>query len=310
MKLSKHHLVLINSRSISRTRKVTVNILVSGALMVALIAVLAGLARLSWFASTYAWAKVAFCNERRDNARFVGKLRGLETSLTNGNLELKKLSDFEDSRRLAYGMNPISADIRRAGTGGMPSLAERADLLQTNPLLFRAGAIQESLSILMHRADLQNATFDQLSDFAEQKQEYLDEHPTVTPACGTITSEFGYRFDPISGERTLHQGLDIANDIGTPIFAPADGIVKEVGILQNYGMTIVIEHAECSIETVYAHLSDYAVHVGQHVKRGDIIAYMGNSGKSTGPHLHYEVHQQGQPVNPRPFILPEDQIVD
>ena len=310
MKLAKYHLILVNSRSISRTRKVTVNILLSGALVVAVAAVFAGVARLSWFASTYAWAKVAFCNERRDHARLVGKLKDLETSLTNGNLELKKLSDFEDGRRLAYGMNPISADIRRAGTGGMPSPAERADLTQQDPLLFRAGAIQESLSILLHRADLQNATFDQLSGFAEQKQEYLDEHPTVAPACGTITSEFGYRSDPVSGERALHQGLDIASEMGSPIFAPADGIVKEVGILQNYGMTVVLGHVECGIETVYAHLSAYAVHVGQHVKRGDIIAYMGNSGKSTGPHLHYEVHQQGQPVNPRPFILPEDQIVD
>ncbi len=310
MKLSKYHLVLVNSRSMSRTRKVTANALIFCTLLVAVTAVLAGLARLSWFASTYAWTKMAFCNERRDNARLVGKLKELETGLMAGNLELKKLIDFEDGRRLAYGMNPISADIRRAGTGGMPSPAERADLIQPNPLLFRAGAIQESLSILLRRAELQNATFDQLSEFAEQKQEYLDAHPTVKPATGAITSEFGVRSDPMSGEPAMHQGLDIAGTIGTPIFAPADGVVEEVGIHQSYGKTIVLRHAECGIETMYGHLSDYAVHVGQHVKRGELIAYMGCSGKSTGPHLHYEVHEQGHPVNPRPFILPEDQIVD
>jgi murein DD-endopeptidase MepM/ murein hydrolase activator NlpD len=310
MKIPIYHFVFINSRSISRTRKVTANAVLSCALFLAVSAVCAGLVRLTWLGSTYAMTKMAFCNERRDNARLVGKLKDLETSLHAENGELKKLSDFEDGRRLACGMNPISADIRRAGTGGMPSLAERADLDQTNPLLFRAGEIQESLSVLLHRADLQNATFDQLSQFTEQKQEYLDEHPSVRPANGAITSEFGVRSDPMSGEPAMHQGLDIAGNIGTRIYAPADGVVKEVGVHQSYGKTVVLRHAGCGMETMYGHLSGYAVQVGQHVKRGDLIAFMGCTGKSTGPHLHYEVHQQGHPVNPRPFILPEDQIVD
>jgi murein DD-endopeptidase MepM/ murein hydrolase activator NlpD len=289
---------------------VTTDGLFSGALLLAALVVLVGLARISWIASTYAWTKVAFSRERQDNSRLLAKLNDLETSLANGNIELKKLSDFEDSRRLAYGMNPISADIRKAGTGGMPSLAERADLAQPNPLLFRAGAIQDSMAILLRRADLQNATFDQMSEFGQQQQAYLDQHPSVKPANGAITSEFGYRSDPISGEPALHQGLDIAGNIGTPIYAPADGVVEEVGMHQNYGRVVVLRHAGCGMETLYGHLSNYAVHVGQHVKRGDLIAYMGTSGKSTGPHLHYEVHKQGRAVNPRPFILPEDQIVD
>ncbi len=310
MKIPKYHFVLLNSRSIFRTRKMSLNAALSCAVLIAVTVVFAGLARISWLASTYGLSKFAFSAERRDNARLISKLADLEAGLSNGNIELKKLSDFEDSRRLAYGMNAISADIRKAGTGGMPSPAERADMQQSNPLLFRAGAIQDSMTILLRRADLQNATFDQMSQFAEQKKAYLDEHPSVKPASGAITSEFGYRSDPISGEQALHQGLDIAGNIGTPIFAPADGVVKEVGTHDNYGRTVVLRHAGCGMETLYGHLSDYAVHVGQHVKRGDLIAYMGCSGKSTGPHLHYEVHQQGHPVNPRPFILPEDQIVD
>ncbi len=310
MKIPKYHFVLLNSRSIFRTRKMSLSAVLSCAVLVAITIVSAGLTRISWLASTYGWSKVAFCRERQDNARLITKLADLEAGLNNGNIELKRLSDFEDSHRLAYGMNAIGADIRKAGTGGMPSLAERADMQQSNPLLFRAGAIQDSMTILLRRADLQNATFDQMSQFAEQKKAYLDEHPSVKPANGAITSEFGYRSDPISGEQALHQGLDIAGNIGTPIFAPADGVVKEVGIHQNYGRTVVLRHAGCGMETLYGHLSDYAVHVGQHVKRGELIAYMGNSGKSTGPHLHYEVHQLGHAVNPRPFILPEDQIVD
>jgi murein DD-endopeptidase MepM/ murein hydrolase activator NlpD len=115
------------------------------------------------------------------------------------------------------------------------------------------------------------------------------------------TSGFGYRRDPKNGGSRMHNGTDMAGAYGTPIFATADGVVKEAGWDSGYGRKITIRH-DFGVETVYAHLSDLNVSVGQRVSRGDRIGDMGNSGRSTGTHLHYEVHLNGTPVNPMTFI--------
>ena len=114
----------------------------------------------------------------------------------------------------------------------------------------------------------------------------------------------------MSGQPMHHEGIDIANEIGTPIVAPADGVVKEVGMKQNFGKAVVIEHTQTGLTSIYGHLSNYVVLPNQYVKRGDLIAFMGNSGKSTGPHLHYEIHDRGVAVNAAKYILPVDYIVD
>jgi murein DD-endopeptidase MepM/ murein hydrolase activator NlpD len=115
------------------------------------------------------------------------------------------------------------------------------------------------------------------------------------------TSGFGYRRDPKNGGNRMHNGTDMAGAYGTPIFATADGVVKEAGWDSGFGRKVTIRH-DFGVETVYAHLSDISVDVGQRVSRGDRIGDMGNSGRSTGTHLHYEVHLNGTPVNPMTFI--------
>jgi murein DD-endopeptidase MepM/ murein hydrolase activator NlpD len=117
-----------------------------------------------------------------------------------------------------------------------------------------------------------------------------------------LTSTFAYRIDPFTGLRQFHEGLDIANRLGTPIVAPADGVVARVSNTTGYGLTVEINHGY-GIKTLYGHLSKSYVSVGQTIKRGQKIAAVGESGRATGPHLHYQVMLNDVPVNPMSYIL-------
>jgi murein DD-endopeptidase MepM/ murein hydrolase activator NlpD len=131
--------------------------------------------------------------------------------------------------------------------------------------------------------------------------EKLLDAPTLWPVMGRITSSFGERLDPINGEGAFHAGIDIAAPFGTPVRAPADGIVLKAGFANGYGREIVIDHGN-GIQTLYGHLSGFAVTDGERVRRGQVIGYLGDSGHSTGPHLHYEVHIHNAPVNPHKYL--------
>ena len=125
--------------------------------------------------------------------------------------------------------------------------------------------------------------------------------PNLWPVEGQITGSFGERIDPFNGEGAFHSGVDISSPYGTPIVAPADGVVTFTDLLGGYGKAIQINHGN-AISTRYGHLSGFAVAVGQHVHRGDVIGYVGASGRSTGPHLHYEVRINDTPVNPYKYL--------
>ncbi len=131
----------------------------------------------------------------------------------------------------------------------------------------------------------------------------LLEAPTLWPVMGRISSSFGERQDPIDGEEgSFHPGIDIAAAFGTPVRAPADGIVLKASFGDGYGREIIIDHGN-GISTLYGHLSGYAVTPGERVHRGQVIGYLGDSGRSTGPHLHYEVRIHDAPVNPHKYLL-------
>jgi murein DD-endopeptidase MepM/ murein hydrolase activator NlpD len=125
--------------------------------------------------------------------------------------------------------------------------------------------------------------------------------PTLWPVMGRITDHFGERIDPFSGEGAFHRGVDISSDYGTRIIAPADGIVRFSDFMNGYGRTVMIDHGN-GISTLYGHLSGSAVTPGQFVRRGDAVGYVGQSGRSTGPHLHYEVRIFNTPVNPYKYL--------
>ncbi len=129
----------------------------------------------------------------------------------------------------------------------------------------------------------------------------LADAPSLWPVIGRVTSSFGERQDPFNGEGAFHAGIDIATAYGNPIDAPADGVIQMAGPASGYGREMILDHGQ-GIMTVYGHLSGFAVVVGQQVKRGQVIGYVGSAGRSTGPHLHYEVRIRNIPVNPYKYL--------
>ena len=129
----------------------------------------------------------------------------------------------------------------------------------------------------------------------------LAKAPTLWPVEGMITGSFGERIDPFNGEGAFHSGVDISSTYGHPVIAPADGVVTFADNMTGYGRMLVIEHGN-GISTRYGHLSGFAVASGQTVQRGDVVGYVGLSGRSTGPHLHYEVRIHDVPVNPYKYL--------
>jgi len=125
--------------------------------------------------------------------------------------------------------------------------------------------------------------------------------PNLWPVEGQVTGSFGERIDPFNGEGAFHSGVDISASVGSPVIAPADGLVTFADFQGGYGRAVTVDHGH-GITTRYGHLSSFAVTAGQYIQRGDTIGYVGLSGRSTGPHLHYEVRINGVPVNPYKYL--------
>jgi len=154
---------------------------------------------------------------------------------------------------------------------------------------------------LMDDALLREKSFADLLSYLKEKKSLLDSTPSVWPVAGWVTSEFGWRTSPFGGDREFHKAIDIATRIGKPILSPADGIIAEVAFQHDVGQMIRIDHGH-GISTFYGHLSKAIVRVGATVHRKDRIGYVGNTGRSTGSHLHYAVMLNGVPVNPRKYL--------
>ena len=149
---------------------------------------------------------------------------------------------------------------------------------------------------------------DDLDDLVLNLQNMVDRlnsTPSILPVKGIITSGFGYRKSPFTGRRELHRGIDILNEVGTPVISPADGIIKEISTNTLWGNNILIFHLD-DLETQYGHLDEIIVEIGQKIKRGDIIGTLGYSGRITGPHLHYQVWVKGSPVDPMDYVIEEN----
>ena len=143
-----------------------------------------------------------------------------------------------------------------------------------------------------------------LKSYFEDQQALLASAPSIWPVRGWVTSDYSARLDPYTGERVMHEGIDVATSMGTPVRAPADGTVVFAGQEGGYGHVLVLDHGY-GLKTRYGHLQRIDVKVGEKVKRGQFVAAVGNTGRSTGPHLHYEIRVNGVPDNPRKFILEE-----
>jgi murein DD-endopeptidase MepM/ murein hydrolase activator NlpD len=191
---------------------------------------------------------------------------------------------------------------------------------ETDPQAQQAGAVENQftrmttgdapvvlsgkLDKLSAEATRQEQSLQQLHDYFQDQKSLLASTPSIWPARGWVTSDFGQRLDPYTADRVMHQGLDIAAPHGKDVVAPAEGTVVFAGLEGGYGNVLVIDHGY-GIKTRYGHLAKITVKAGDRIKRGQIVAVVGNTGRSTGPHLHYEVRVNGIPQNPRKFILEE-----
>jgi murein DD-endopeptidase MepM/ murein hydrolase activator NlpD len=216
--------------------------------------------------------------------------------------KLVKLNQFEEKLRVIANLEPAEGKTNLFGVGGATpeDLDTQRELNEGHESLIRE--MHQQINDLESASLRQSDSFDTLKDKLEDQRNLLASTPAIRPTRGWMTSRFGYRTSPFTGRREFHKGVDIANRKGTAIVATADGVVTFVGKKNNMGRVVVIDHGH-GIITRYAHLSDTLKRRGDKVKRGNIIAQMGNTGRSTGPHLHYEVHLNGVPVNPEKYIL-------
>jgi murein DD-endopeptidase MepM/ murein hydrolase activator NlpD len=219
--------------------------------------------------------------------------------------ELVKLDKLEGKIRIIADLNKKgdkAGDKGVFGVGGaIPEpLDSRIGIESPHNSLVRG--MYERVDSLKSASSHKIESMQDLLTSLEAKRNILASTPAIRPTSGWLTSGFGYRESPFTGKKEFHEGYDIANRKGTLIIAPADGVVSYVGRRGLLGKSVLIDHGH-GIITKYGHLSGYKVKKGQKVKRGQKIATMGNSGRSTGPHLHYAIYVNGRPVNPDKYIL-------
>ncbi len=219
---------------------------------------------------------------------------------------LAVIAEKDEQVRLLAGLEPVDPDVRLAGIGGpVGAWTEREQILSEG----RAGRgvlrLGTDLEALLRRTSLLASSFDAAAESLETKVDMLLRMPSILPTQGWRTSGWSeLRMHPIFHEELPHPGIDVAAPIGTPILAAADGTVTNVVTNGGYGLMVTINHGH-GLVTRYAHCSRATVHIGQRVKRGEKIAEVGNSGIATAPHLHYEVLENGRPVDPSKYILPK-----
>ena len=237
---------------------------------------------------------------RKSNAKWISKLELMNRQLDMYDETLRGLGIRDDEiYRNIFGMNEIPQEVRNAGFGGVNRYAY-LDNISENSLL-KMTTIR--LDVLTKKTFVQSKSFDDVESLSRRAGDMASCIPAVLPIVPDrskfrLSSSFGYRSDPISGKTRMHTGFDFALKPGNPVYATGDGVVASVTFdLFNYGNSIVIDHG-FGYKTRYAHLKTVLVTEGMKIKRGECIAESGNTGKSTGPHLHYEVMYKGKYVNP------------
>ena len=217
------------------------------------------------------------------------------------NKMVASLSDRDDNiYRVIFAADPIPTSVRDAGIGGSERYQKLLEEgLEDEELILNTVQKIDKLKKQMY---IQTKSYDEIIELAKRKNEMLASTPAIQPIenkkLKRLASGFGMRIHPIYKVRKMHTGCDFTARTGTPIYATGDGVVKEVETkYRGYGKKVVIDHG-FGYQTLYGHMSKFAVKKGQKVKRGEIIGYVGNTGTSTAPHLHYEVIYKGKKVNP------------
>ena len=215
-----------------------------------------------------------------------------------------------DIYRLYFEANPIPDEQRKAGFGGV-NRYKSLEGFENSEMIIDAS---RNMDILSKQLYVQSKSLDEIINLAEDKEKLLAAIPAIQPVrkedLTRVASGYGWRSDPFTKARKMHKGMDFTAPTGTPVYATGNGLVKRAdNRATGFGNHIEIDHG-FGYSTIYAHLSKYNVNAGQKVKRGDLIGFIGSTGRSVGPHLHYEVHKNGHAINPIDFyygnLTPEE----
>lgn len=281
----KHHTIILVPHSRAKFRKWTVSSrqLATAALAAVLLLLLAVVSTWSFFFSSI--DKTQLTQLEEENLRLREVNQDFETSVRD---LTRQLADFEDrTRQLA-----IVAGLDGLGLEQDPGIGGE-DLLLPE---------QGTLGHLDDRADLLDRGLQSISAELAERLQLAAATPSISPVRGLLTSSYGYRSDPVTGQRALHRAIDISTSPGQPIKATADGVVLRARRNGRLGNSVDLSHGH-GVVTRYGHLASYDVEPGQRIRRGEVIGFVGNTGRTTGFHLHYEVRIEGQPVNPLAYIL-------
>ena len=244
------------------------------------------------------------------NRNLSAQLAVMDKQIDQMQIVLSDLSQRDDNLyRAILGAEPIPLSTRIGATQQISYYDSLARM--TNIQL--AADVQHKVDLLEKELYVQACSYDEILEMAKNQELRMENIPAIQPVLNKdlkhMASGYGWRVDPVYHIRRFHEGMDFSAPVGTDIFATGNGTVVYSGWRQGYGETVVIDHG-FNYSTLYAHCSKRFARVGQKVKRGEIIALVGNTGKSTGPHVHYEVHYNNRPIDPRNFyfydLSPED----
>ncbi len=237
-----------------------------------------------------------------ENTRLAADLNAIQSRLARLTDSISTLEVHDSKIRLLANLEPIDPQVHAAGIGGPAPVNGSAP---AGELESRASVVRVDVDALIRRANLLTRSFREAADSLASHTDRLAATPSIMPTRGWLSSAFtAMRDHPILHTARPHEGVDITAPMGTPIEAPARGRVTFAGWEAGYGNVVTIDHGY-GIVTRFAHASRLLVKVGVRVERGQRIALVGNSGLSTSPHLHYEVHVNGRPVNPLRYLLPD-----
>jgi murein DD-endopeptidase MepM/ murein hydrolase activator NlpD len=239
----------------------------------------------------------------KQNGQLRTEVGALEEELETLRRQVAQNFDFQKKARILANLEEIGDDVTQVGIGGPTfdvthSLAD-LDATTRGRLLGARADIDK----LMRQARLQTREYEEIVARLEQASEEVRTTPSLRPVnVGFISSRFGWRMDPITGQRNMHRGVDFSARMGAAVLATADGVVTFSGVWQTYGNVVEISHRGGFV-TRYAHLQRRLVQKGQRVTRGDVIGRVGSTGRSTFSHLHYEVERHGERIDPLRFVL-------
>jgi len=241
---------------------------------------------------------------KRENNQLLAQYEIMNKRLEQVVVVLADLEERDDNLyRTIFEAEPISGSVRSQGIGGVNRYVELEGFENSEIVINTAKRLDE----LSKRMYVQSKSYDALIELALRKEEMIASIPAIQPIANNdlkrTASGWGYRIHPIYKIRRFHYGMDFTAPIGTNVYATGDGVVERtIKSRRGYGNQVVIDHG-FGYKTLYGHLNDFNVKKGQKVKRGDVIAFVGSTGLSTAPHLHYEVHQNGKKVNPINFYF-------